>query len=496
MYRNASVQLLQSFQPEEFKAFGDYLGKAIPKTNQEFILFKYLKKHYPDFKEEDLEMGKVLKQIFKKENNSENRKWLSNLMHKLSKFITDFLIEQEVKNSPRERDFLLGQAYRRLGQQDLLVKLIDESKKSEKLGNKEADARQKNLDIWSDWHLLRLHLLIYFSSGTQKTALGEVNLRKGYSHFEYGYLAVKLKLILEMDTLQRINGTKPLATITKDELDQLFEKIKESDESDKSDGSDKSDISFPLIRLYLFAYKMRIDPNDATFYELKDLVFQLSQKLDHSEYSYLINTLINYASFAIKSRKTKFYAEAADLFEKGLNTKGLIQDGQINPELLLGCVNSFCEIGKIEEAKKHFNRWKSALPSNMKKETIRAIEARLFFYQKRYDQVNELFHSDKKVSNYLLDLGMRATLIQSLYEQGSKDRILNECENLRQMLSRKNEQLSPQSFEGYSNFNRMVLALVKASEKNNSNGLAEKLNEYSNLILNNWLAQKVEELGN
>jgi hypothetical protein len=494
MYRNASVQLLQSFQPEEFKAFADYLGKAIPKTNQEFILFKYLKKHYPDFKEEDLKMEKVLKH-FRKENNGGNRKWLSNLMHKLSKFITDFLIEQEVKNSPREQDFLLGQAYRRLGQQDLLVKLIGDYQESEKQGNKEADAHQKNLDIWSDWHLLRLRLLIYFSSGTQKTALGEVNLKKSYSHLEYGYLVVKLKLILEMDTLERINGTKPLATITIDELNQLFEKIKDSDESDKSNKSDKSDISFPLIRLYLYAYKMRIDPNDATFFELKNLVFQLGQQLDHSEYSNLINALINYASFAIKARKTEFYAEAADLFEKGLNTKGLIQDGQVNPEILLGCVNSFCEIGKIEEAKKHFELWKFALPSSMKKETIRAIEARLFFYQKRYDQVIELFHSDKKISNYLLDLGMRATLIQSLYEQGSKDRILNECENLRQMLSRKNEHLSTQSFEGYSNFHRMVLALVKASEKDNSNGLTEKLNEYSNLILNNWLAKKVEELG-
>jgi hypothetical protein len=426
MFRNASVQLLQSFQPLEFKAFTDYLGKAIPKTNQEFILFKYLKKHYPDFKEEDLEMGKVLKQLFKKENNSGNRKWLSNLMHKLSKFITDFLIEQEVKNSPRERDFLLAQAYRRLGQQDLLVKLIGDYQEppqkdtsenaspkieldiSPQEGTPENDSLKKDLDIWSDWHLLRLHFLLYYSRGTQKTAWDEPNLNKSFSHLEYGYLAIKLKLILEMEVLRRINGAKPPASITNEELDQLFFQINSYP---------------PLIQLYLQAYKMLIDPNDATYFRYKTLLFNLREHLVLIEFSNLLNTLINYASFAIKQRKNNFYEEATELFQKGLETSALIQDGQISPELLIICVSSFCEIGQIEKAIKIFNNWKTALPPNMREETILAIEARLYFYQRKYDHVIDLFQSNKKPSNHLLDMGLRATLIQCLYELEDTNRL-------------------------------------------------------------------------
>lgn len=497
MFRNASVQLLQSFQDEEFKAFADYLGKAIPKTNQEFILFKYLKKQYPDFKEEDLEMGKVLKQLFKKENNNLNRKWLSNLMHKLSKFITDFLIEQEVKNSPRERDFLLAQAYRRLGQQDLLVKLIDDYQEPPQKGTSENDSPKnqldilpqegtpgnnspkKDLDIWSNWHLLRVHFLLYYSRGTQKTAREEPNLKKSFSYLESGYLAIKLKLIHEMETLRRINGIAPPASITNEELDQLFIQINSYP---------------PLIQLYLQAYKMLIDPNDATFYRYKTLLYKLSDQLVLSEFSNLLNALINYAAFAIKARKNEFYKEAADLFQKGLETRAIIQDGQISPELLISCVSSFCEIGQIEKAIKIFNDWKSALPPNMREETILAIEARLLFFQKKFDQVVELFQSNKKPSNHLLDMGLRVTLIQSLYELKDTDRLTPECKNLEKMLKRNEEFFSEQHFNGYLNFSKMVLALVKAKETNKKEGLAKKLNEYSIIVCNKWLIEKVDAL--
>jgi hypothetical protein len=479
MYRNASVQLLQSFQPEEFKAFADYLGKAIPKTNQEFILFKYLKKHYPDFKEEDLEMGKVLKQLFKKDNTSGNRKWLSNLMHKLSKFITDFLIDQEVKNSPRERDYLLGQSYRRLGQQDLLAKLIDDYQELPQEGTSKSDSPKKELDIWLDWNLLRLHLLLYFSRGTLKTAKGEDNLKKSYTALEKSYLVVKLKLMLEMETLKRINGSESLATDTIEELELQLNRL---------------DKIPPLAQLYFQAYKMLIEPNDATFYKFKTLVFQLWQQLDHSEYSNLLNALINYAAFAIKARKNEFYKEAADLFQKGLETRALIQDDQISPELLMSCVSSFCEIGQIEKAIKIFNDWKSSLPPSMKKEAIRAIEARLFFYQKRYDQVNKLFYSDKKPSNHLLEMGLRVTFIQSLYELEDTDRLTKECENLEKLLKRNKEHFSEQHFNGYLNFSEMVLNLVKAKQTNKKSGLAKKLDNYRFMVCNTWFLEKVKAL--
>ena len=486
MHNNISVQLLKRFEIHELDACKVYLEQKVSNDKQERLLFDYLISDYPLFNDQKLETERVLNDLFRKEDTPQQRKNLQNIGYKLSIIIKDFLIEQELQNDEQLKEFLLAMAYIRLGHQDLLDKLINgyyEKPLSEQPEKSTKSTREKvpanGFNIWHNWHLHRLHYLRYYSRSTVKTASGENSLEDSLQQLNLAHLAAKLRIAHEMETLKNINGREPVSIFSPEELHTIRQQLDQYNS---------------YIKLYFYAYELAVNLDDESYYALKQLFRETSTHLSKDDRGNLLNTLINYTSFAIKKGKDTFYTEALDLLKEGLDTKLLLQDNQISPETLISVVNTACEAKQFAEAEQLINKWQSHLPIMRKKEGFALANARLLLYEKKFDQIAEHLSPMLTFLDKHLELSAKTTQIQANYEQKNWISFESNCESLKVMLRRAENRYSDQHKASYGNFIKMAKSLQLAQEKKRKEKLEERLKSYGLIVCKSWLLEKIMEL--
>jgi hypothetical protein len=456
---------------QEIKALDAYLKDNILKSSKEYQLFQYLIKLHPELEGDSVDVGHILKKLFKKANSAENRKELSNLGHVLSKSIKAFLTDAEFQNNELEPEFLLASAYSRLGQKDLLDKLIDKRKKK---------GLSEGLNSWHSWHLHRLYTLRYFSNFTLKTALEENSLDQSLLHLDQAYLASKVRLKQEKEVLDEIRG---LAYLSIESETDLWMRVRSSTSKNN------------YIELYVLSDQMLNKQDEASFHLLKKKLLQIGTLLDRNEHINLLVSLINFTSFATKRGEIKFYKEAADLLQYGLETKLLFEDDHISPEIFINLINTTCEAKQLILAQQLFEQWQPVLPPNLSQETSIATQARLDFFNKNFKNVPDPFEKNITFVNQLLELNLKTTALQSQYEmQWDDELLLTRCENFESTLRRKRDQFSDLHKNSFGNFVKMVEALIKMRAHPTSKNLAKKLEDYKQIVCKVWLIKKVNEL--
>lgn len=470
MFHNVTIQLLRCLNYTELNSFRVYLSCKHPQSRQEIKLFEYLFALYPDFNDENLNMELLLNVVFEKENTAQQRKNLQNISYKLADFMKDFLVEQELERERSTRDVLLAMAYIRLGQQDLLDKLIRSY--SAKAGT--------GLHIWSHLYLHQLHYLKYYAQGTIKTNPSEENLELSLKELNLASLAAKLRIAHEMESLKGINGRAPLSVFSVEEWQRLPEQIAQGN---------------AYHQLYFAAYDLALNPEDARFFALKALYRDKAKLLSKDEQGNLLNALINYTAFAIKNQRDAFYTEALDLLKEGLTTELLLQDGQISPATLINVINTAGEAKVNEDASNLLETWKGKLPPLLEKETYALAKARLHLYEKQFEKIIEELNPTLVFTDKHLELSARVTLIQAYFELKNWRLFESQHEALRVLLRRDDDRYSPQHRTSYGNFIKMVKTLHLAQGKDRREKMTQRLQIYPLIVCKPWLMEKIAESG-
>ncbi|WP_373551000.1 hypothetical protein [Haliscomenobacter sp.] len=493
MFSNACVQILKRVDKAELQAIYTYVRKKASSKTQEFKLFMYLMTCHPDLNDENLATEVLYKLLFKNKKMANSSKSLSNVGNKLSSLLHEYLLEHALSQNPQEKEFLLASAYSRLGLQSLLDKQIERyfpspekalKKNPEK--NAAADTEENNgLNIWSHWHYHRLFHLRYYSRETLKTDRDEDSLTKSMQQLDLAYLAAKLRMAHEMEMVKRVSGREPSVQFSVEELREIKAIIPADN---------------PLLQLYYQAYEVAINPSDEGFDQFKKWLKENNPKLSKDEQGNFLTALINYASFAIKRGKDRFYAEAADLHHLGLQNRTLLQDNKMTPEILLNVVNLHAEAGKVVEAEELLNQWKDHLPEGFKKEVIQVITARIHFYQQKFSFAIDAYSPNKRYVNHLMELTARATQIQSGYELDDYEQLTNNCAAFAKALDRKQDRFSEQHQASFGNFIKMVTHLEKIRidpdllKQTSNKDLLDKLEEFELLVCKSWFRNKIKEL--
>lgn len=503
MFNNACVLILQKIDKTELKALKAFVKRRVAPQNQEFILFDYLCRCHPEFKAKDLAPEKIA-ELFKDKAWSNPAKRLSSIGNELTKILEEFLVEQALKKNWDEYEFLLAYEYSRLGLPDLLDRKIDSylqaPEKSNAAGKEEAekaqaeqrleqdkikDASRAGISVWRHWNLYRMYHLRYYSRDTVKTAPGEKNLDLSWQQLEHAYLAAKLRIALEMGTLQSINGKIPSVTFSDEELTALKARLTEKD---------------IFLYLYCHAYDLMADPSDEKFHHLKLQLLKMGKYLSKDEQGNLLTPLINYASTAIRNGQDQFYAEASFLHHYGLDTGVLLQDGKITPELLLNVINLTCEARELAKASALLEKWTPCLPASLQEEALMVLKGRIEFYAKRYTDAAGQFFLVKRFSNHLMELIARTTSVQSYYELKEYDVLASFCVNFAKALTRSEDRFSQHYRDAYGNFVKMVQALISVKRDPSTDliekqvKLKQKIAKQKALVGKNWLMQQIERL--
>lgn len=503
MFNNACVLILQKIDKTELKALKAFVKRRVAPQNQEFILFDYLCKCHPEFKPKDLAPEKIAEQ-FKAKAWSNPAKRLSSIGNDLTKILEEFLVEQALKRNWDEYEFLLAYEYSRLGLPDLLDRKIDnylqapeKSNNPDKGEAEKAQAEQRleqnkikntaraGISVWHHWNLYRMYHLRYYSRDTVKTAPGEKNLDLSWQQLEHAYLAAKLRIALEMRSLQSINGKTPSLTFSDEELTALKARLTEKD---------------IFLYLYRHAYDLMADPSDEKFHHLKSQLLKLGKYLSKDEQGNLLAPLINYASTAIRNGQDQFYAEASFLHHYGLDTGVLLQDGKITPELLLNVINLTCEARELAKASTLLEKWTPSLPASLQEEALMVLKGRIEFYAKRYTDAAGQFFLVKRFSHHLMELIARTTSVQSYYELKEYDVLASFCVNFAKALTRSEDRFSQHYRDAYGNFVKMVQALISVKRDPSTDliekqvKLQQKIAKQKALVCKNWLVQQIERL--
>ncbi|MEM9822166.1 MAG: hypothetical protein AAF985_13880, partial [Bacteroidota bacterium] len=128
----------------ELKALAQWLKSPWCNSNKKVEqLFRYMRPHYPDFSSPLLQREKLFAKLYP--DKTFNDRWMRNLQAELNKQIEQFLLHQELEQSPNWSQLLLAKIYERKHASQRLFKLSEAWQKS---------LLEKNNKSWEDYLFL------------------------------------------------------------------------------------------------------------------------------------------------------------------------------------------------------------------------------------------------------------------------------------------------------------------------------------------------------
>src|SRR5260221_9447026 len=128
MYKSNFITVLKNFDVREFREFGELVHSPFFNKNQSVIkLYDYLKKLYPDFKQETVEKEFVYTKIFHKAEYNDG--FMRNIIFNLSALSEMYLKQLNIRRHPAEGSLMLLEElnYRKL--EKMLVKSFPQAEK-------------------------------------------------------------------------------------------------------------------------------------------------------------------------------------------------------------------------------------------------------------------------------------------------------------------------------------------------------------------------------
>lgn len=485
MLNNPCIQIFAKITSAEFKELCSFIKKRVSTHTHEYELFRYLRSCYPHFTEENTHPELLYLQLFKGHPKGNAASNLSTIANRLHKVLQEYLIEHALKNNPQEKDFLLAYAYSRLGLQDALDKKIEQSLQADAWDNVPPDSTSSHINLWHTWNLHRLFHLKYYSRDTIKSSPREMNLKHSLEHLDLAYLQIRLRIALEMASLQSINGKSSEIQFSAQELLQI-----------KTQAEGKN----PFLFLYAQAYDLAIAPEAEKYQQFKALLLQMGNTLSKDEHGNLLTVLINFTSQAIRKGDLSYYQEAFDVLHYGLNNGVLLQDGKITPELLLNLINLSYEAGQLALMASTCQKWYEFLPHSLKQEGVHALNGRLNFHLGHFQDAIKDISQIKRFHNQLLELSARATIIQSHYELRNFEAMESSCENFTKALLRSEDRFSSLHRKSCGNFIKITQAIHQAwlnpnkSWPEKKQKLMLKAEKMLPLVCKNWVFDKIQQL--
>lgn len=486
MLNNPCVQIFAKVDPEEFKELCSFVKKRLSPHTQEYELFKYLRSCYPHFTEENTDPKHLYTLLFKDKSGENVANSLSTVANRLHKVFQDYLIEHALKSNPQEKEFLLACEYSRLGLQEALDKRIEQQVQIGAWSEQPTSSTSSTINVWYPWNLHRLFYLKYYSRDTIKSAAREMNLKYSLEQLHVAYLQAKLRIALEIASLQYLNGQpQPYLEFSIQELTEI---------RDKAEGKNA------FLFLYSQAYDLATVPSVEKYRDFKKLLFQMGNTLSKDEHGNLLAVLINFVSRAIQKGDLSYYQEALELHHYGLNTRVLLQDDKITPEILMSLINISYEIGHLENTAKSCQEWYKFLPQSVKQESIAVLNGRIHFHQGHFQDAVKEISKVKRFQIHLLELSARTTIIQSHYELNNFDSLISACDTFSKALTRTENRFSVQQRKSFGNFIKIMQSICQDKLNPNTNWsvkkekLLRKIEKLEPLSCKKWILNKIQNL--
>lgn len=472
MYNSKLFSILNHFNKYEQNRLRKYITSPYFNKNQTLVtLFDLFTSELNNEKNDELEKENIwaIIQPDKKYDDVRFRKLCSDLL----KLVEGFLAQQVYEENP-------------LHQATYLMEAVAKGK-MEKLYNTAVNTARR----LSTQQYYRTSNYFYYQYEIEKKYNRLVegqfkwadrkNVEEIVNNLDYFFLAEKLKYYCSVLSQQyAISHTYELLFM--DEIINHIEKYKFED--------------IPPIAIYYQIYLTLIETeNEDHYFKLTNLLKKYGLFFPREEAQEIYDIALDYCVRHINKGSNKFLIEYFHLYEDLLDKELIYTDGELAPRNFKNIVVAALRLGKSNWAESFIHQYKYRLPEKDRENTVSYNLARLYFYQKKYDEVIELLR-EVEYEEVFDNLFAKSLLLLAYYEMDETEALFSLMDSFRTYLNRHKE-IPNQRRKNYINLIRFLKKLtnILPGDQQSISKLKQDLEKMDGIAANmKWLQEKIAEL--
>lgn len=343
------VQLLKTFTKSEWTSCGKYLNWQLKENSVELSLFNYLKSSRKDWGSDKLNKDTVKKNVAKNLTEKDFLSRRSKLKIKIESFL--LLEAQKDKEKKFDQQLILGDLYKQRGlynaYKDLQTEIENEI------------VNLKAFDLATDLKMLLWYHQQYFSEALSNNRRID-SLKLANQYLERFYQSNKLFYETEILNLQQLFNLPICSTedTTPNPLKILLQELHKL-------VSENRVTSYECLKKGLMENTADYSP------ELEQVIFQ---------------RLINACNAFLKNKKFTYKEDMIDLFEFGLETGIMLNNGKISEYTYFNMVDAKSKSDNRPEAPSFIEEW-LALTETKNADTLKNVAyAQWYFATEKFEQ--------------------------------------------------------------------------------------------------------------
>lgn len=445
------------------------------------VLFKVLKKYYPDYTASELQKEKLYSAVFPGEAFSQQK--LGNNLKYLAEFIEEFLVDEQLQKKKALKAQLLAE---RLRNEDNYLYKDAIAKAALVLDKSDFTDTGEYLYLKLNYHSEKD---IFFSISEARAQDNEIQLKN--EGLDVWFMYHKLKIWCEMHNRQNIVSVQYNYTLQQELLAFL-----------KKEGENIA--RFPAITIYHTIYLSLTEPSKEEHYrKLLDLLKRNENKLSHAELRGMYDFAQNYCIKKLNSGDISYADKLFALYQYLIEKKILFTDtGKLSPWDYKNIVTLSLRLKKNDWCHAFIERYKAFLPRDESENAYRYNLAYYYVNNEQYKEAKRLLQR-VEFNDLFYQLGAKSVLLRSYYELRDEDSFFAHCESFAKLLLR-HKTVSDYQRKVHLNLilhTKKIFRLMQRRTENRSNVSKKEIDQARQKIqavkqINNlaWLLEKVEEI--
>lgn len=476
MRESKLTEMLKGISPIEFKRFGEFLNSPFHNKSKKILqLYDMISDNYSDFDANSITNDKISRHIFEGSTNKDQN--VRTLISNFTSLLEDFLVLTSIeKNTIFDRIILL----RALRDRNINKSFDMTSKEITDVIEKDFN---KNIDYYYNDLTFKGIVLNYRGKDL------DLDMDKSYHDMstsnDYLFIVTKLKIVNTVLSRKILSGGDIYKTFWN--LEHILNFIQTNIKQIQKE--------HPIIYNEYKIMMMMLTPEDERhFIDLENHVMGNIAKLVEDELEQAYYSLSNYCVNKIALGEEKYVHNLHKLHSNFEKIDYYKNNRNIPYVDFISVVICGLTIKDQKWVEYFFDKYKSNISHEVKRDTINLASALIAFSSKKY----------KDCLNYLSKIGYKYTyfylkskeiLIKAYYELDESESIIAAIDATKHYLKRHRDVLSIH-YERYMLFLNYINTLTKLdkNQKNEIKMLMKKLDEDRNTMARDWLIEKIIEL--
>ncbi len=468
MQKSVLTEIVRSLEKKEIRELNKWLQSPAHNQRQDVIkLFDFLVKNLPNG-DEAAEKAKAWKAVFPSQPYDDA--YMRQVMYFLLKAIEEYLVFAEMLSDEVQYQISLTRIYRKR-------KLEKAYKQAFRIGSDGL----KNQPLRNTYYLLNKYFLeeVEYERLIGVSQNTSVNLQEMSDAAEKWFIAEKIRIGCAMFAHHTVYQK---ATYNEGLLNNMMEYSKSNELLEE-----------PAIAAYYHVYMAnKYFDQEQYFDQLEEMIHHQMSKFDHSEVRTLYQAALNYCVGKVNRGRLDFVRRLFELYKNGLESKYLLENGQVSRYTFLNTVGSALKASEYDWAEHFINQFQQFLDEKHRLGAVNFSLSRLYFEKGDYNKAQQ-FLTHFEYDDMLQNIVAKTMLLKIYYERDDLDAFESLLESMRTYLQRK-EALDPSRKTAYKNMisamkKLLHLNIFSKAQKETFREMVQKTNP---LMEREWLLEQLD----